>query len=209
MPAKRRCAPAILLMFPLLAGCGGPIEADRLLAARTTTTPLVAEDRQVESHLVSEADVARAPAGSARRAFLEYWNAISFEDWATAVRYLDVSVRKELKPGYLVDALRTQGKEGMPVKPLIRTIIQRRGNTSIRYYVRTDQGQLRPTSSTWRRRKDGRWFLVYSAALDESYGSAVQLSVQNETDPESPTASAQAIKAGRRATRAQARTLAP
>jgi len=209
MPAKRRCVPAVLLMVPLLASCGGPTEADRLLATRTATTPLIAEDRQVESRLVSEGDVAKAPAGSARRAFLEYWNAISFEDWATAVRYLDVSVRKQLKPGYLVDALRTQGKEGMPVKPLIRTIIQRRGNTSIRYYVRTDQGQLRPTSSTWRQRKDGRWFLVYSAALDESYGSAVQLSVQNEIDPESPTASAAAVKAGRRATRAQAQTLAP
>lgn len=195
-------------LFTTVSGCGQATDGDRVLSGATDNKPLSGEDQLIERKLVTDKDAREAPAGSAERAFLEYWTAVSFEDWATAVRYVDTSLRRILDVNYLVEALRIEGQNNVPVKPIIRDAARTRGSVSIRYLIRTSDGRLRPTSSSWEQR-NGVWYMVYSSTLDDSYAAAVQQAVQNDVDPTATTPSRKAISAGSSARRAQSEALRP
>lgn len=196
----------LVLVLAVFVGCGQGTEGDRILSGDAASKPLAAEDRLIERRLVGDGDTRQAPQGSAQRAFLEYWSAMSYEDWANAMRYFDVRLRRVLDANYLISALRIEGQNNLPVKPLIRSVSQTRGSVSIRYMVRTGDGRLRATSSSWAQRDDV-WYLVYSSTLDDSYGASVQQAVQSDLDPTAKTPSRRAVSAGIRARRTQAETL--
>jgi len=164
--------------------------------------PLAAEERLLERHrLVTRADVRGARPGSAQRAFYEYWSALENEEWTIALGYFAPVIQQRLGTESLVAALRIEA-QAPPVKPLIRSVrTARGGQTSVRYYVRRDNGMLRATSSIWRR-GGGRWYIVYGSTLDDSYALAVQQRAQGEDDPGPPTDAAQ--RAAIRARGAQA-----
>lgn len=207
MAPKPTLGVAVLLLAAVLVACGGETEADRILAAGSNK-PLTAEDEIVERRLVTDDDVRKHPEGSAERAFLEYWNAVSYEDWASAVRFVDTGLRRALDTKNLVSAFAIEGQRNLPVRPLIRGAVRTRASVSIRYFVRTEQGKLRPTSSSWERRGED-WYLVYSATLDDSYASAVQQAKQTELDPLGATPDERAVRAGNEARRDSATTLEP
>jgi hypothetical protein len=189
-------------------GCGGDTKADRILEAQEKGLPLTAEERFVQRRIVTERDVRQAPQGSARRTFLEYWAAISYEDWRGAIQFIDIDVRRVLDSSTLVAALRLEASGNLPLKPVVRGVRERRGATTILYFVRTNTGKLRPTSSAWRRR-DGRWYMIYSATLDDSYSAAAQQVAQSEVDPQASVAARRALRAAARAVGLQAKTLSP
>lgn len=190
-----------------LGSCGGGPSA----ATRTSTLqherrlPLAAEENRLARELVRPGDLLTARPNSVQRAFLEYWSALQNEEWTIALAYYPEQTQKRLGRGPLIAALQFEGATSTAVvKPLIRATHPARGNqTSVRYYLRRPDGTLRPTSITWRR-QGGRWYIAYSATLDASYSSAVQQMVQDRIDPTASTPSKEAIRAGRRARRAQA-----
>ena len=210
-PRNWKSAGTVLLLLATGAGssCGGASDADRALQEQTDEQrPLAAEDRLVERKLVSALDIRREAPGSVRRAFLEYWSAIEYQEWGVAVAFMSEEIRRALEPEYLVAALRAEGESNLPVRPPIRRVVTTRGLATVRYFVRASDGALRPTSISWSRR-NGQWYVVYGATLDASYSAAVQQAVQNETDPTASTPSDEAVRAGARALGAQATTLAP
>lgn len=197
-----------LVAIGALVGCGSATDGDAVLEAQENGQPLGAEERLIERRLVTDKDTREAPDGTAQRAFLEYWAAISFEDWRTAIEFVAPSLRQAFDPGYLVRAVRIEGQNSVPVKPLVRGVQRTRGGTTIRYFVRTGDARLRPTSSTWTK-QNGWWYLTYSATLDDSYAAAVQQGVQTEVNPNAKVASRRALREAARASRLQARTLQP
>lgn len=204
-------AVALLAAATALASCGGSDEAG---SAATATTPerrlpLEAEEKLAEQRrLVSAADLRRAQPGSVRRAFYDYWSALENEEWTIALDYFTPEARRRLKPQRLVAALRLEAQT-LPVKPLIRRIRPARADqTSVRYFLRRADGQLRATSMIWRRRA-GRWYIAYSSTLDESYATAVQQEIQASIAPAAQSPSEAALRAAALARRAQAQGLQP
>ncbi|MDP1849674.1 MAG: hypothetical protein Q8K79_17945 [Solirubrobacteraceae bacterium] len=202
---RRNSASAIVaaLAVALLPGCAN--DASRQPPVRGAEPgqrlPLAAEEQLLERHrLVTRGDLRAAPAGSAQRAFYEYWSALENEEWTIAIEYFAPVIQRRLGTQSLVAALRIEA-QAPPVKPLIRSVRTARGRqTSVRYYLRRDTGMLRATSMVWRR--DGaRWHIVYCSTLDESYAQAVQQRAQDEADPR-PADAAQ--RGGARARAAQA-----
>ena len=204
-------AAATLAAAALLVSCGGGSETK---SAATATTPerrlpLAAEEKLVEERrIVSSADLQRTRPGSVQRAFYDYWSALENEEWSIALDYFPAETQRRLQSRRLVAALRIEAHT-LPLKPLIRRVRAARANqTSIRYFVRRSDGRLRSTSMTWRQRA-GRWYIVYSSTLDDSYAAAVQQEVQSRVDPRARQASAAALRAAAAAQRAQADTLEP
>lgn len=204
-PRDRNAATSVLAIA--LGPCGGGSNA----ATRTSTVqherrlPLAVEENRLERGLVRPGDLLKARPGSVQRVLLEYWAALQNEEWTIALDYYPEQTQKRLGRGPLIAALHLEGATSTAVvKPLIRATRPARGNqTSIRYYIRRPDGTLRPTSIIWRR-QGGRWYVAYSATLDDSYSSAVQQMVQDRIDPTVSTPSKEAVSAGRRALRAQA-----
>jgi hypothetical protein len=208
---RKRSAAAAACAVVVLAcsGCGGNSGANP--AKQTTgevSRPLRAEDRIVERKLVTQQEVNGTRPNSVKRAFLEYWSALGYEEWSVAVEFLSRQIRRALEPQYMASALEIESQNSLPVKPLVRGVRTTRGETTVRYLVRTSAGRLRATSMAWMRRK-GLWYVAYSPTLAESYGSAVQQAVQSDIDPVARQPSKRALSAGARAARALGPALAP
>src|SRR5215208_2097334 len=199
-------AAAVVLTASAISSCGGTTEADQVLQDNGGKS-LTAEDQLVERNLITSDDLSRVPAGSVKHAFLSYWSAISYQEWSVAAEFLGPELRDALKPAYLPATFDIEGQTALPQKPMIRDVIVSRGQTAVRYFVRDGSGELDATSMTWVK-QDGDWYIVYSPTLDASYAAAVQQATQNEIDPTASTPSKAAIRAGARAKRAQAGTLA-
>ena len=139
-----KSAGTVLLLLAAGAGssCGGASDADRALQEQTDEQrPLAAEDRLVERKLVSALDIRREAPGSVRRAFLEYWSAIEYQEWGVAVAFMSEEIRRALEPEYLVAALRAEGESNLPVRPPIRRVVTTRGLATVRYFVRASDGR--------------------------------------------------------------------
>ena len=181
------------------SGCNGGTDTDRPLERR----PLTAEDRVVERTLVGEAELQRTDRGSVERAFLDYWAALGHEEWSLAVQYLSSDIRRAFQPEHVPAMLTLESQRNVPVKPLVRGRHTVAGQTAVRYFIRSGDGRLRPTSIAWVHRREG-WYITYSPTLDVSYAGAVQQAVQQEIDPRATAPSRQSLRAGAKAARAQA-----
>jgi hypothetical protein len=208
--AETTLATALVVALALATGsCGGSSTNDDGATpdnAASEQRPLASEDKLVQQKLVTADDVARFEEGSVERAFADYWSAISNEEWSVAVDFYSTKVRRVLQAQYLVPALRIEGQNNVPVKPLIRGVNTSRGHVTVRFFVRTATGRLRPTSMAWERR-EGLWYIAYSSTLDDSYGAAVQQAVQSDVAPDAKKVAAKAASAGAGAARTQATTL--
>jgi hypothetical protein len=198
---------AVLAVAASLSACGaGAGDASTSTASDPgQPLPLAAEEKRLQEHrLVSSGEFAKTRPGSVQRAFYDYWSALENEEWTIALDYYLPEVQRRLRPDALIAALRVEA-QSLPVKPLIRSSRAARADqTSIRYFLRRADGKLRSTSMIWRAR-GGRWYILYSSTLDDSYGYAAQQLAQAAAgDPAASQASKQALAAAARASRAQA-----
>src|SRR5262249_17539337 len=89
-----RIAAASLAVFLALAvfACGGGSSSEtQRLAGKSTR-----DEGALKETLVSPEDLDQYPAASASHAFLEYWAALQFLDYATANSYIDPGLRSAL-----------------------------------------------------------------------------------------------------------------
>lgn len=199
---KRLALCAVVIAAGTLQACGsGGKSPGQNAAAKSSTQPVSAEDRLAERSLVTQADVAAAKPG-APRAFVQYWDSLDFEEYGAAVESLDPRLRRAFKPVLVFDALRNEAANNHPVKPLIRGVRTVRGQTFIRYFVRTSAGKLRATSTAWVKRS-GEWVIAFSPTFGGSLAAAAQQEVQNRVDPAAKQPAAAAVRAGSRAARVQ------
>jgi hypothetical protein len=161
----------------------------------------------VDKHLISEREIARTPKDSASRAFLEYWSALQYQSWDSAVLAYAPDLAEAADRATLVSALQAQASYYSSFKPRIREEIRRDGDVVIRYLGRDTEGDPKPTSITWRR-IDGRFRISYDPFLNGALKAYVQDRVQSEIDPLAEAPGQRAVRAGAAAERIQAEYLA-
>lgn len=188
-------------MVLLPAGCGdGDSQAD------LATTSLV-ETGELPRAVISDEDRDRFEEDSAERAFLDYWEALQFQDLATAVGFHELVVRKAIGEEDLIGTLRSQASLYRATKPGIVEASADGDLTSIRYLLQDLSGSQAPHTVVWRRQGD-EWRLLYSSFLGDSLIAVVQARTQAEIDPSAQTPSDEAQEAGAAAARLQEQILA-
>lgn len=180
----------------VLAGCGA--EADE--AAKLGRTSVVEDASPVPEHLVGPAQIRDLPAGSVRRAFLEYWSRLQLQRWDAAVLMIDPRLRAVGK-AKIASALRRQGGVFLSQRPRLRTERKLgRGVVALKYGARLRDHPISTWSSSWHR-TDGRWRILNDSFLDRALILDAQRSVQERIDATAKTPSPQAQRARRRTRR--------
>src|SRR4051812_34627134 len=105
----------LLLLAGALPGCGGGGD-DNKAASTQRTAPLAAEERFVNPDRVTPAQIRKAPPGSVQRAFLQYWSALDYEDWRTAIAFFSPTLRSASDARYLPETLRGEAQNNHPIK---------------------------------------------------------------------------------------------
>jgi hypothetical protein len=158
-------------------------------------------------HLLTAADIAKAPADSPERAFLRHWSYLQNLSWDAALSDYEPALARYIGVARLLDALKLQASYFPTAKPLLRgTRRVGGGEFVIRYSVPNGYGQLVATSISWRR-VNRAWKIHYDTQLDGMLQSAAQTRVQDEIDPNAPQPAKKAIQAGIAAARLQSQYL--
>lgn len=202
--ARRLSAAPIATVVLLAAGCGSSAKDEGRALARKS---IVSNPRAVKAFLVTDADIARQGRDGLLRSFLEFWSDLQHQSGISAAEYFDPGMRAYVGDDRLLSAFANQAEAYRSSRPGSLSVRRTPGGESVvRYTVRDARGELTPASMTWRR--EGRaWRIVYDPWLDSGLALAEQFRVQTAIDPTAPRPGKEALRAGARASRLQARYL--
>lgn len=197
---RRRCLAAALLAGIVLGlGCDSDdSEVSREVAQRS----IVERAPPLKEVVVSQREIEREPADSARRAFLEYWSLLQFQAIADAVAKFEPGLVEFVGADRISEALKTEAAYFRSVKPRITGVRSATDGSTVLYTVKDINGVLTPRSVRWRR-IGGDWLIAYDPFLDLALREAAQAATQIAVDPEAPEPGRQARQAGDRAARLQ------
>lgn len=181
------------------------------LTACAATPPRGEETRSLEQQsivamtksLISERDIARTRSDSASRAFLDYWSALQYQSWDTAVLAYSPELADAVDRATLASALQAQTSYYLSFKPKVSEEVRRDGDVVVRYIGRDADAEPKPTSITWRR-VDGEYRISYDPFLNGALKAHVQDRVQDEIDPSAEAPADRALRAGEAAAKIQA-----
>jgi hypothetical protein len=191
----RYAGAAFLVLAALLCGCGGG-SSGRALAEESIAT----QTRLLRQHLVSGRMIEQAAAGSARRAFLEYWRSVQFADIDRAIDAYESGLRNAIGTQLLALALSNASDVYRMQVPLVDETSDHGNEATVRYLATTQSSGDRVValSTAWRR-AEGRWRIRYSSALDGELRIAAQTRAQLNFRPGSQRLDPRAVLAGDRA----------
>ena len=160
------------------------------------------------NNLVARSEVAQAPKGGVKQAFLEFWSALQFQAWAEAASYYDPSFRTMVGTATIIGGKKLNAPSYPELKPSSIEITSRGGITTVNYSLWLADGTKELASTSWHK-VDGVWQIVYDSRLDAEISQAainrVEIDLNGTLPTELDDISAQAARAGARAARAQAR----
>lgn len=165
------------------------------------TTSVIAKNDPVKRFLVSQSEIERAPSGSVRRAFLQYWSDLQFQAWDTAAQTFEPDLRRYIGKDALMRALANQGSSYRSSRPDIVATTTNGSKALIRYF-RIGTQDTAPTSISWVR-ANGRWMVAYDPLLDQALGDLRQLETQQNINPLEQKPLPAAVRAGTRARKVQ------
>ena len=193
-----RLVGSVFLIVAVFAGCGSNKSSSRALAERSvidSAPPL----REV---LITERDLARERAGTTRKAFLGFWQALQYQAIAEALDDYHPRLIEVVGAEEIAEALKGQAAYFRSVKPRITGVRERDGRETLLYEVKDISGVETPRSITWQR-VNGSWHIYYDSFLDGAIRDAVQNGAQVAIDPRAQTPSPRAVQAGYNASRLQ------
>lgn len=188
------CAAAITF-----TGCGDSNES----APRES---VVGELPALERTLISDDELSTAPSGSARRAFLRYWSALQFQDWAGAAAFYEDRLLRHVGLDTVIEGLKGQADYFRTNKPRVVRTTRLGGRESVYFLIDDPSGRRITRSISWLRR-GGSWRIFYDPYLDAAIQTAVQNATQLDIDPTSREAADRAVRAGAAAAQLQSRYL--
>jgi hypothetical protein len=163
---------------------------------------VIAEPEQ----LISSADLAKTPAGSPERAFLNYWSALQYSGWSAALASFEPALATAIGVPQLVEALKSGAPYFRSVKPTLRGRVRVGEQVIIRYRIKNPAGSVAPSSISWRKTPGG-WRIYYDPSLDGLLQASAQAQVQGDIDPTAAQAAKRAVQAGLAASRTQSQYL--
>jgi hypothetical protein len=191
-----RTALVFLITAVVITGCAS--EGSAPVTSQSIAAP--------SKHLLTSADIDKAPAGSPARAFLRHWSNLQYLSWSAALSDYEPTLARNIGVKQLVEALKTQAASFPVVKPVLRGTARVGDEYVVRYSIPNVAGDLFPTSISWRR--IGRsWKIHYDTQLDGMLQTAAQARVQNEINPNASRPSKEAIQAGVEAAQLQSQYL--
>jgi len=159
------------------------------------------------SSLVSTHDIASAPLGSPRRAFLSMWSDLQWQSLTSAMSYYPEPLRDYIGSASILQAFEFNAAFYRANKPQVEGEITNGSQVIVRYALTNTNAQLTPTSITWIK-VDGRWMVYYDPELNSALASWAQTETQQVINPTASTPSPRAVAAGIRLAGAQSRYLA-
>ncbi len=166
------------------------------------------ETERAPNNLVSQSEADRQPAGSAERAFLEYWSDLQYQSWAEVAAYYEPAFRDSVGTAAIIGGKKINGSSYPQLKPAIVRVRDKGDFTTINYSLVFIDGTKELASVTWRK-DGGSWQLVYDSRLDAELKQYAENRVELEQNGTLPTdaanASPEAVSAGALAAQAQAR----
>jgi hypothetical protein len=190
----------------VLMGCAGDDDGDR----SSSSGSIVATDSGGSapgSQLVDDEDIRQTKRGSARRAFLNFWTALQYQAWSSAVSYYEPGLAEAIGKVRLIEALKAASPLFYRTKPALGLPFRRGDDVVVPYTVVDLSGASVPTSTVWRR-LGGQWRIHYHPQLDGFLRSSVQTTVQTRIDPAAREPAKEAVRAGQAASRIQSEYLA-
>jgi hypothetical protein len=184
---------AVLLALFVVACGGGSSNENQRLAGKS-----ILDEGALKENLVSPEDLDKYPADSPGHAFLQYWAALQFLDYASADGDVDPGLRSKLGLNRLNDAFQAQSAFYRTQTPVIADQTTKGPDTSIRWAI-NDSNNNPTTHTTTLRRSGGRWLIVYDSFLGDSLALVAQEQVQARINPAASTPSPAALAAGDRA----------
>lgn len=191
---------AFSLAAAYLSACGGSSADDE--ARQLNSASIIAKNEPVRRFMVSEQSIARAPAGSVKRAFLQYWSDLQFQAWRTASQSYAPGLRDAIGDDVLIRALANQGPSYLASKPVISSIKVSGDRALIRYFRVKPDGAT-PASAEWMQTRDRSWVISFDPLLDPAVAQLRQLEVQQAIDPLAQKPIPAAVRVGNRARKLQ------
>jgi hypothetical protein len=195
---NRTSHPTLILLITALIVAGCASKHSQPVNSQSIAAP--------PKHLLTAADIAKAPADSPERAFLRHWSYLQNLSWDAALSDYEPALARYIGVARLLDALKLQASYFPTAKPLLRGTARVGDAFVVRYSVPNGYGQLVATSISWRR-INRAWKIHYDTQLDGMLQFAAQTRVQNEIDPNASQPAKKAIQAGIVAARLQSQYL--
>jgi hypothetical protein len=182
-------------------GCGGGSEEEARELGRIT---VVEDAGPLKEVLYTDEQIDRAPAGSPRRAFLDYRRSLQVQAWRDAIGWLDPAFVDFVGETRLVAAYQSQAPHFRSVRPKVLWTRQTGRTAVVAYAVNDAAGDTIVHSIQWKRAGDGSWRIDYDSFLDGALASSAQTDAQMQDDPLATEPGAAALRAGAAARRLQA-----
>lgn len=142
-----------------ISACGG---------SGSGTTPVAAT-----SNIVRPSEISRYPRGSVQRAFIAYWSSLQFQSWAEVAAYYDPRFRAFVGTSKVIAAKKINTTSFPLLKPTIVKVNTSRGDTTVYYTLRLQDGTKELASMAWRR-EGGNWQIIYDSRLDAELAQLAQ-----------------------------------
>ncbi len=140
---------------------------------------------------------------------MEFWSDLQYQSWPNVVAYYDPHFRAYVGTTNLVGAKKLSASSFPRLKPQIVRVSTSRGETTVYYTLRLEDGSKELASSTWRQ-EGGNWQIIYESRLDAELSQLAQNQVMAKSGS-TPSASSHptpaAVRAGNAAAQVQAHFL--
>ena len=197
----RFCVSAAVALSLLGLGCEGDNES-KAVQQKVAQRSVVEEAPPLSAVIIRPNQIDQQPAGSVRRAFLEYWGFLQHQAVSDAVDMIDPGLVAHIGAEQIAEAFKAQAPYFRSVKPEITDVRSADGTSTVFYEVKDIQGVETPRSVRWRQ-IGGAWTVIYDAFIDVAIRDAVQSATQTAIDPLARDTGRRAIQAGFSAGRLQ------
>ena len=206
MPRPTLLIPASTMTCVLvLAACSGT--AAKHVSQQLSQHSIAPHVEPLPASLVTTREIASAPLGSPRRAFLSMWSDLQWQSFMDATSYYPVPLIDYIGATNILQAFEFNAAFYRTNKPHLEGEMTNGAQVIVRYVLTGLNAQIVPTSITWIK-VDGRWMVYYDPELDSALASWAQSETQQAIDPAATTPSPRAVAAGSRLAGAQGRYLA-
>jgi hypothetical protein len=183
------CAGALLV-----AGCGGS-GAQKSQAQALAGVSVLSSTAPLGDRLVKQSEIESASDTDAQQSLLKLWSLLQFQAWDQAAQLFQPGLRRAVSDALLTQALSSSVLLWQSSKPVIRTAELKGSTALIRFYTRSEAGQVVPASISFERGREG-WLVSYFPLLDFLLQRAAQARAQGVIEPLASRPAPAAARAG-------------
>jgi hypothetical protein len=178
----------------LLAGCGGS-GAQKSQAQALGNVSVLSATAPLSTRLVKQQEIASASDQAAVQTFLRLWSLLQFQAYDQATKMFQPGLRSAASDALLTQALSDSALVWQSGKPVIRSAEVKGPTALIRFFTRTETGQVVPTSISFERGHEG-WLVSYLPLLDFLLQRGAQLRAQGAIEPLATKPAPAAVRQG-------------